>query len=310
MDKTTSQLEKLIKKAAKKYEGMPIALSGGIDSGLLAALIKPKFAIHVKIPDEKLGEHELAMVTARHLKIPLHIVELDTSKFKQTCEKAFKAIGKPIPHFNIFPLYEMYRVLKEEYGVKELVLADGPDESMCGYTRHLIMNYLYGVYNYEAFWPYRETINKIWPWVAPEVRYADDVARVDFVKAVSLLKKEDSLISVMCRIDMALKRPEMDSMSNGLAKNFGIKNLRPYQDNREIDEFMFNLPIELKIHNVEYGKYALRLIAEKYLPHEIAWRKIKVGGPVFPVNKFMGWDKTEGDYGKRKWLAWQKKVLK
>jgi len=40
-----------------------------------------------------------------------------------------KAIGRPIPHFNIFPLFTMYRKLyyMEE---KELILGDGPDETM------------------------------------------------------------------------------------------------------------------------------------------------------------------------------------
>ena len=58
------QLEGLIKKAAKKYEGMPIALSGGIDSGLLAALIKPKFAINV-LPYLRLAEEPFARTGAK-----------------------------------------------------------------------------------------------------------------------------------------------------------------------------------------------------------------------------------------------------
>ena len=40
---SSNELENKIKEVAKQYLGKPIALSGGIDSGLLAALIKPKF---------------------------------------------------------------------------------------------------------------------------------------------------------------------------------------------------------------------------------------------------------------------------
>ena len=110
-------------------------------------------------------------------------------------------------------------------------------------------------------------------------------------------------------VDIDLMRPDMDDMSNGIAKYFGITNYRPYQDNREIDDFMRDLPIEEKIKDVEYGKYALRLVAEKYLPEEIAWRKGKVGGPLYSPNKLMGWYETEGDFGKKSWLEYQQDIL-
>lgn len=296
------KLEKLIKKYAKKYEGLPIALSGGIDSSLLAALIKPKFAVNVEIPDDKLNESHYAKKVAKHLGIDLYTVKLDTSTFKKDCEQAFKAIGKPIPHFNIFPLYQMYQTLKEKYGVKKLVLGDGPDETMCGYARDLIYDYLMRIYDFKAFQPYHSLIEK---FVDPTMF----LVMAGIEQGIACVEPRSDRIKMVNGANIELKRPEMDDMSNGLAKHFGIKNLRPYQDNKEIDNFMFNLPPELKIHDVEYGKYALRLIAEKYLPKEIAWRKVKVGGPVFPVNKFMSWDKIEGEFGKIKWLAWQRKVL-
>jgi len=104
-------------------------------------------------------------------------------------------------------------------------------------------------------------------------------------------------------------RPDMDDMSNALAKHFGITNHRPYQDNQELDDFMRDLPEEEKIHQVEYGKYALRKIAEKYLPLEIAWRKGKVGGPVYPVNAKKGWLDIDGEFGKTEYIKWQKEIL-
>jgi asparagine synthetase B (glutamine-hydrolysing) len=104
-------------------------------------------------------------------------------------------------------------------------------------------------------------------------------------------------------------REDMDDMSNGIAKHFGITNHRPYQDNKEIDDMMYNLPREEKIYNVEFGKYALRLIAENYLPEEIAWRKKKMGGPIYPVNIKRGWVDTDGEFGKTSYLNYQKDVL-
>ena len=197
----------------------------------------------------------------------------------------------------------MYEYLSSR-GELALVLGDGPDETMCGYGRNLIMEYLYRIYNFDAFETYKPTIDKVLP---------------NFLESyLKVLGKEDAVLpnleglsrdQIMCRLDMDLMRPDMDDMSNKIAESFGITNIRPYQDNQEVDNFMYELPLEAKIHGVEYGKYLLRRIAEKYLPKEIAWRKAKVGGPVFNVNIFKGWDKTDGEFGKKTYLEKQQKIL-
>src|SRR3989344_6135832 len=96
------QLEKRIKKEVKPHIGKPLALSGGIDSSLLAVLIKPKFAISVQLPgDEKYNEIKWAKKVAKHLKLKHIIVKCDDSTFDEYVASAVKAIGRPIPHFNI-----------------------------------------------------------------------------------------------------------------------------------------------------------------------------------------------------------------
>lgn len=287
-------LEKLLLKYAKKYEGMPIALSGGIDSGLLSALIKPKFAITVELPESKHNEIEYAKKVADHLKLKLVVVKYNEDNFEQEVKTAVKAIGRPIPHFNILPLFQMYRKLNE-MGEKEVVLGDGPDETMCGYARDLIINYLYSIYGYEAFKNYKLMIDKL--------LLAKDVG-------ISLCINQYTNEKDVSAVNIKIMRPDMDDMSNGIAKHFGITNHRPYQDNKEIDDYMFKLPMSEKIWQVEYGKYALRKIADKYLPKEIAWRKEKVGGPLYSPNFKMNWFATEGEYGKKKWMNYQKEILK
>lgn len=270
---------------------MPLALSGGVDSSLLAAIIRPKFAISVRLPGgEKYDEIQYSSLVAQHLGIQHIIVDLDENKFDESVIEAVKAIGRPIPHFNIFPLFEMYKKLAE-MGEKNLVLGDGPDETMCGYARDLIVNYLYKVYNFEAFKNYKPVIDKILPPL-PEV-----------IKRITNLDAQ-----TMPEADI-LMRPDMDDMSNGIAKHFGITNHRPYQDNPEMDNFMKDLIDEEKIKDIEFGKYALRQIAELYLPKEIAWRKKKVGGPVYPTNIFKGWVETDGEFGKNSWLKFQQDIL-
>lgn len=285
------ELEKRIIKEAKLHSGKPLALSGGIDSSLLAALVKPRFVISVKLPgDEKYNEIKWAKKVSKHLGLDHIMVDLDDTKFDEHVKKAVKAIGRPIPHFNIFPLFAMYKKLYE-MGEKEVILGDGPDETMCGYGRDLIIEHLYKVYELEALSHYKPLIDKILPAKSEAIRIATNLKGFEDVVSANIAMRKD-----------------MDDMSDGIAKHFGIKNIRPYQDNQKLDVFMRNLPMKDKI-NGEYGKYILRKIAEKYLPKEIAWRKKKVGGPVFPVNVFKGWMEN-GEFDKTKWLSYQKEILK
>jgi asparagine synthetase B (glutamine-hydrolysing) len=294
-------------RTCKKYKGMPVALSGGIDSSLLAALCKPEFVISVELPDDRHNEIEWAKRVAEYLKLRHIIVRLDTSNFDKEVGEAVKMIGKPIPHFNILPLYQMYKKLSK-MGVSELILGDGPDETMFGYARDLIFKYIYDVYKFPAFEGYKPLIDSVLP--EPREAFAKmtgrDVKEVnDLTKTIEMIEVED----LPPLVDINLKRSEMDDMSNGIAKGFGITNHRPYQDNVEIDNFMRDLPIEDKVKDIEFGKVALRNICWKYLPYDIAWRKVKIGGPVFNVNVFKGWVKTDGLYGKESWLKFQEQFL-
>lgn len=291
LNKKVNDLEKRIIAEIESHIGKPLALSGGVDSSLLAALMNPKFAISVKLPGgDKYNEIKWAKIVAKHLGIKHIIVHPDHSKFDEYMKLAVRAIGRPIPHFNIFPLYVMYKKLAE-MGEKELILGDGPDETMLGYGRDLIIEHLYKVYDLEALKHYKPLIDKILPSKSEAIRLTTNLAGFEDLVSANIAMRKD-----------------MDDMSNGIAKHFGITNIRPYQDNPEMDNYMRDLPMEHKIQG-EYGKYALRKIAEKYLPHEIAWRKRKVGGPVYPVNVIRGW-MDDGEFDKKRWLEYQKKILK
>lgn len=298
-----AELEAMIKKEADKYKGMPVAISGGIDSSTLAALIKPEFVINVELPcGEKYDEGKYAKIVCEHIGTKLITVITNHDNFNKDMKIAVKAIGRPIPHFNIFALFAMYKKLNE-MGVKELILGDGPDETMSGYTRNMIMYHIYSVYFQQGFEHYVPTIKKI---LRDEISvYADLVGKP--IEEVRPLMDGLPTIKAMNKVDMELMRPDMDDMSNGIAKYFGIRNIRPYQDNTLIDHLMYELPDELKIQG-SIGKIALRLIAAKYLPSEIAWRTKKVGGPVYPVNLMQEW-MDKGEFDKTQYLAFQKKIL-
>lgn len=304
-----SKLEKLLKRECSKHTGKVCALSGGLDSSLLCALIKPQFVVSVKLPlGAPYDENKYSKRVAKYLRVPRIVVKPNFNNFDEYMKIAVKVIGRPISHFNIFPLYCMYKKLAE-IGVTELILGDGPDETMCGYARNIMMKYLYfNLFNEPAFEGYGPMLGRV---LKPfEEAYAEAIDKDKTL--VKRIFNEAAItgrnaIDCMCHIDMELCRKDMDDMSNGIARYFGIKNIRPYQDNKAIDIFMYCLPLKDKINGL-YGKYLLRKIASKYLPKDIVWRIRKVGGPVYPVNRLKGWMKF-GEFNKKIYLDYQRRIL-
>jgi asparagine synthetase B (glutamine-hydrolysing) len=300
-----AQIEKHIKLVKEEAGAFNLMLSGGVDSGTLAAMGDPDVVISVRLPyGDRYDEYEDMEKTVKHLGLEDRwvVLELDNYDIHQAMREAVKAIGRPIPHFNIFPLFVAYRAA-EKMGLSSIVVGDGPDESMAGYTRHLIMKYLYDIYDFEAFYQYAPTIDKIFGGF--EETYATLIGKtISEVKPI--MDKHSGNLRKMCAVDMDLMREDMDDMGNKIAQSFGLEIYRPLQY-PEIDDFMFNLPDEDKIHKVEFGKYLLRRVAADYLPEEIAWRKQKIGGPLVPMNKLLGIDEPE--FSKKGYLEYQEKIL-
>ncbi len=293
--KTQNKLEDLIIEALKKLpdnKHTAIAVSGGVDGNLLQAIGKYTNTVTVKLPFGPRYEED----GKANLK-----VELDLPNIKERLIEAIKIIGTPISHYNIYPFYEMCRQLADRH-ITDLIVGDGPDESMCGYTRHLIMDRLYRTFVLTPFKEYGPTISKIIP--TPVEAYAKMIGKDEVI--VSSLMNTGTLINDMCNVDMKLMRIDMTIMTNKLAEHFGITIHRPYEDEK-VDQFMFNLPKKDKVR-YPFGKFLLRKIAEKYLPSKIAWNPHKIGGPLCPINQLMGWNVPE--YDKSMYLKFQEEVLK
>ena len=121
-----------------------ILLSGGLDSGLLLALMSehgkdwPAYTVgygKTFEDDELVDAAETASILgARH--VP---VMLDRAEFERSLPKIVGYLEEPIASSSIVPMYFVCQRARQD--VKVALVGQGPDELFCGYKRHLGVHY-------------------------------------------------------------------------------------------------------------------------------------------------------------------------
>jgi asparagine synthase (glutamine-hydrolysing) len=121
-----------------------ILLSGGVDSGLLLALMNehgnswPAYTVGYGrsfADDELLDAAETAsLLGARHV-----TVMLDRDEFERSLPKIVECLEEPIATSSIVPMYFVSQRARQD--VKVALIGQGPDELFGGYKRHLGVHY-------------------------------------------------------------------------------------------------------------------------------------------------------------------------
>jgi asparagine synthase (glutamine-hydrolysing) len=144
----THELLELYKNAVRRHllSDVPlgILLSGGIDSGLLLALMNeqggpwPAYTIGYgdTFKDDELTDaaETSAILGARHI-----TVKLDQSEFERSLPKIVESLEEPIAASSIVPMYFVSQRARQD--VKVALIGQGPDELFGGYKRHLGVHY-------------------------------------------------------------------------------------------------------------------------------------------------------------------------
>lgn len=144
----TDELLQLYKDAVRRHllSDVPVGilLSGGLDSGLLLALMNehgrnwPAYTVGYGEgfeDDELVDAAETAsLFGARH--IP---VKLDRAEFEQSLPKIVASLEEPIASSSIVPMYFVSQRARED--VKVALIGQGPDEVFAGYKRHFGVHY-------------------------------------------------------------------------------------------------------------------------------------------------------------------------
>jgi len=147
-EEAEEQLLELYKRATKRHllSDVPLGLllSGGLDSGLLLALMRQNgnsrntytVGYGRSFADDELAD---AAQTAEILKAPNLQVEISREEFEASLPAIVNTLEEPIASSSIVPMYHVCRRARQD--VKVAFMGQGPDELFGGYTRHLGVRY-------------------------------------------------------------------------------------------------------------------------------------------------------------------------
>jgi asparagine synthase (glutamine-hydrolysing) len=147
-DEAREELLALYKRAVRRQliSDVPVGLllSGGVDSGLLLALMNlygsswPTYTVGYgsTFADDELadGAETACMLGSRHT-----TVAITRSVFEQTLSKIVVSLEEPIAASSIVPMYFVCERARQD--VKVALVGQGPDELLGGYRRHLGVRY-------------------------------------------------------------------------------------------------------------------------------------------------------------------------
>ncbi len=142
------ELLELYRGAVKRHllSDVPVGvlLSGGLDSGLLLALMNeqggpwPAYTIGygATFQDDELTDaaETAVLLGARHI-----TVKLDRTEFERSLPKIVECLEEPIATSSIVPMYFVSQRARQD--VKVALVGQGPDELFGGYNRHLGVHY-------------------------------------------------------------------------------------------------------------------------------------------------------------------------
>ena len=299
------KLEATIKDSVRKsLKGVKrpfgLLLSGGVDSGLLAALTKPDMVFTCRFPYwEKYDEFEYSRKVVKHLGLKQEVIEVTKKDITKYLPEALGMYGIS-KHFSLVPLYMLFKRIGE-MGYENVLSGEGPDEYLGGYPSYSFILQEQKLYEVEELKNYTSALDSYLG--SPEERFSK-ILGVPVNEVKKYWGKYKNLLSKMGYADLNLRK--IEEMELALAEGFGVNLIYPYI-NKSMAKLCFEgIPDELKIKGFT-TKYILKKVAEKYLPKSVVWRKNKMGGPVAPIGL---WLKEKNEFSKDKYIAEQYKLLR
>ena len=285
--------------AARIPSGKPwgMYLSGGIDSGIIAAIAKPDICFTCNFPDgPRYDELEYAQAIADYIGTELIVIQPTQEDFERDFDDIIYNLEMPVASFSAFPLYSLARAASER-GIEVILSGEGADELFSGYTRHLILAHEQSLYDAPAMQNYAPLLD--YYLGSPLDRYARLITRrpgwEDTVQSIIAyyFNQFNDVIHAMGYTELKVLLPTILHMSHQMSSAFGVENRSPFLD-KSIIEYAFSIPSHLKIRDGE-TKWIIRELAKQYLPEFVTERPGKMG-LVFPYGRWYPSTGTRGEF--------------
>lgn len=308
------EVVKLLKRAVKKSlvadESLGVFLSGGIDSGLVAAIMS-KFITPAEIQAFSLGFEEKefdesiwAQVIAKHLGIKHEVRIFSQKDAPQYLLEIVEFLDEPMADPSLLPTYYLARLARKK--IKIALFGDGGDESFAGYPKHLAHWFLektrlgrLPLASLARFFSGKKRVffryasyplhlrNQLWISLFSPKEIGEltgiKVSFDDLERYHRLFNGQDPLDEGFF-LDQTLTLPDLyvaktDTVSAATA----LEIRAPFLD-KKLVEFCTEIPFGMKLRGWQ-TKSLLRKIALDYLPREVVVRpKIGFG---FPLSQWL-----------------------
>jgi asparagine synthase (glutamine-hydrolysing) len=260
-----------------------IALSGGLDSAIIACIAKPDIAFSCRFQEGPLyDEWFYADLIARHIGCEHVTVSPTFDEFRQKLPEIIYHLDEPVATAS--PIGDFAVSREASRRVKVLLGGQGSDECFGGYGRYLVLMQERRLAMEPELRNYLPLMKKMWGTgfggdlysqyfkllCRNECKHPEQHAHT--VK--NLFNRHDP-IDAMGFTDIHLTLPSLIQMNDRSSSAFGVENRNPFLDHR-IVEFAYRLPPGMKIRG-NMTKYLLRKAMRGIVPDAILDRKDKKG---------------------------------
>lgn len=265
-----------------------LLLSGGLDSALLAHLLRPPVCVTVRYRgQDRLDESQLAARIARDIGAELVVIEPDAADFADSLDHVIAALDYPMGNASTFSEYMAYRKIAD-LGIRVVIGGLGPDEFLMGYARHAFALFGPAQALDAGLHAYRPLADKLAPHIGRQSSPADVISRliqrgpdpdgrVHAAATDALDRADGDLARALTLAELSTAWRPLVLTSDKLASAHALERRSPYLA-RALVELSYRLPVEYKIAEPTWGKRVLRDIAKAFgLPPAVWGTRDKVG---------------------------------
>jgi asparagine synthase (glutamine-hydrolysing) len=266
-------------------------LSGGLDSSLLCGLISveapniTQAAFHFRLKESGRDELNYAADVATHCRLPLVVTELRPEmKAGDSLLKFVYQLESISPDFH-FGVFQNFKAISDK-GIKVVLDGNGADELFVGYQHMVSAIRQQALGRFFSSMTDDAASTYVHSFVCS--RSFDGGSTIESfslegdLKAINQKNKDVSANSFFSFVrDISVQEMTLRSLPtilwnwDRLSMANSIEVRLPFLTSKLV-EMAIRAPLDVKVQS-GYSKYALRRIAEKYIPHHVAWRTNKFG---------------------------------